>query len=352
MGKFSDYVEDIKNQTDDLRQAVTNALGEDSFGLSIKDCADVVATRMGDTADLSSSTATEADVLAGKTFYSKTNEIKTGTLDFSIIQKYENIIANLISSEVETDIYIPETITRIRKYAYYTNPKSNPLNPLAYNANNLTIPNNIKTIEDYAFAYSNLTGTLTIPETCESILQYAFRNTNISEVIIAGGLIDSSSSHCFRECLSLTKAVITQEITKLPEYVFSSNSKLEEVYFPSTLTSIPTYSFEYCYNIKFLKFTSITPPTLTTNSLSWFRTALLLVPYDRYYYYFNATNYQKYSQPIVGYAEFGANEILPSSDVYFNYTWYATLDDVRNSTNPVTMASEDGTYYAVGTEIV
>ena len=102
--------------------------------------------------DFTLTTATESDVLAGKTFYSKTNEIKTGTLDLNIIQKYENIIANLISAETKIDIYIPETITRIRKYGYYTNLKSSPLNLLAYSANNLTIPNNIRTIEDYAFA--------------------------------------------------------------------------------------------------------------------------------------------------------------------------------------------------------
>ena len=54
--------------------------------------------------DLSESDATEADVLAGKTFYSKTKELKTGTLAVASNEEINNYLACIISGKGQTSI--------------------------------------------------------------------------------------------------------------------------------------------------------------------------------------------------------------------------------------------------------
>lgn len=80
MGKFSDRVDDIKSQTDMLRASLTKATGIDSTGYSIGKCAKAIDTRLSNGLDLTESTASEEDVREGKTFWSKTHKLKTGTL--------------------------------------------------------------------------------------------------------------------------------------------------------------------------------------------------------------------------------------------------------------------------------
>lgn len=99
MGKFSDRVDDIKSQTDMLRSSLTKATGIDSTGYSIGKCAKAIDTRLSNGLDLTESTATEEDVREGKTFWSKTNEIKTGTL------KLDSLVVDL----GKPDKFVPKT---------------------------------------------------------------------------------------------------------------------------------------------------------------------------------------------------------------------------------------------------
>lgn len=93
--------------------------------------------------DLSDSTATEADVAQGKTFYSGNAIIKTGTGVFDT-----DIVNALFMFTPQTETYsgeityaIPSEITTLRKYCFYNN----------YNKIHITFNDDLEIIDEYSF---------------------------------------------------------------------------------------------------------------------------------------------------------------------------------------------------------
>lgn len=69
---------------------------------------------------LSSSTATEADVLEGKTFYSMDSTLKTGTLNFNEII---NVFCPFLDTGDTMAFTFPEGVKTIQPYLFYKNPR-------------------------------------------------------------------------------------------------------------------------------------------------------------------------------------------------------------------------------------
>lgn len=296
--------------------------------------------------DLSNSTATEADVLAGKTFYSQTNELKTGTLTVSSSDELLNYIACLISGRGQTEIFIPDTVTEIRPYAFdlYTSG----CDLTAFTHDNFTIPSSVETIYQYAFLRCNLTGTLTIPPTVKEIYNNAFELTNISKCIIDTQLT-ANASKIFSGCSNLKNIELTNNVTTLYAYNLGGLKQVYEVIIPESVTTIEGKTFSGTTNLTMVTFINPTPIEISTSVLKDISTTILAVPLGSYDAYYNATNYLTGYNYILSYASFKAGDTFPSTHDNKSIIWYETPIYARYDQARITnlTCTADGVYYGV-----
>lgn len=89
----------------------------------------------------------------------------------------------------------------------------------------ITIPDSVTTIDDYAFAGSGLTSVV-VPESVTYMGKYAFWG-----------------------CANMTAAVLPESTKRLPEGIFSQTA-LEQFHIPDSVTSIGTAAFHFCYSLR------------------------------------------------------------------------------------------------------
>lgn len=299
-------------------------------------------------ADLSQATATEADVVSGKTFYSGDNTLKTGNKLSGGDASLATFVCGLGSHEIAipTD---PEC-TIIRDYCYTIN-KDN-FSSSCFYKHDLTIPSNIKFIGGYAFSFTPITGTLTVHSDCQILGLCAFRGSEITHAIFAGTFQSTTKSgYCFAYCPNLVSVTLLEGINIIPNYTFQFSPLLEKIVLPASITKVGGYNFKGSTSLQFVKFQSTTPPTLESAAFVEAVTIPILVPHDYYYDYFTATNYQKKGNPIIGYKTYNAGDALPASNDNFTITWHTTIQDAVNGTNPITSVDETAELYGQYTSV-
>lgn len=290
--------------------------------------------------DFSAANATEADVLYGKTFFAQNNELKVGTFSLDIVKDHQHIIRAMIAGDVACQCVIPEYCSKIRAYAFYS---YNLTHDEMFVQEDLIIPNHIRTIELYAFYSARIARKLYIPPNC-TVYTAAFQQSTMTEVEFAGDFA-SSANYAIGYCQNLKKVTILEPCQKLNGHCFCSNPKLEEVYLPPSLLQISDYAFNNCSAIKIIKFTGDEPPAIGKSTFKYCTSAIIFVPYLRYYYYYTATNYLYNNQTIVGYGDFTEGDSLPNLIDTEHVVWYATVEDAVAGTNPITTSPTTGTLY-------
>lgn len=294
--------------------------------------------------DLSDSTATEADVVAGKTFYSQTNELKTGTLTVSSSTELIDYIACLISGRGQTEIFIPDTVTEIRPYAFDLYNYGCDLT--AFTHDNFTIPSSVQIIHEYAFLRCNLTGTLTIPPTVKEIENKAFQYTNISKCVIDTQLT-ASATDIFSMCYNLRTIEITNNVTTLYRKNLGSLRQVYEVIIPESITSIEDGTFYYSNTPNVVRFLNPTPIPISSGVLSDIPTTIIVVPAGSYEAYYNATNYLTGTGYMEMFASFKAGDVFPTTINDKTVVWYENELDCRYDRLRITECPADGIYFAV-----
>ena len=134
----------------------------------------------------------------------------------------------------------------------------------------ITIPDRVTNIGAFVFAKCYSLSSITIPDTIRNIDQYAFQN-----------------------CYSLSSITIPDTVTSIGSYAFYNCSSLSSITIPDGVTSIGTYAFRNCSYMSYIKFESITPPTVA-NSNAWQSVSTstkILVPTGTLNTYKTATNY-------------------------------------------------------------
>lgn len=123
----------------------------------------------------------------------------------------------------------------------------------------VVVPDNVKSIGDYAFSECENLTSVTIPEGVAYIGESAFsRCNNLTSVIIPKS-ITRIEEYTFWGCSSLTSVTIPDSITSIGDDAFSDCSSLISVTLPDSVVSIGYSAFEYCYGL-----TSITIPDSVT----------------------------------------------------------------------------------------
>lgn len=99
-------------------------------------------------------------------------------------------------------------------------------------AGEVSIPNTVTKIEEYAFYYNSNLQKIVIPESVTQMGEGAFGNcSNLSNVTFEGNGITDIGMYCFRSNTALVTIRIPESIKTLGAYSFSYCSRLKHIYF-------------------------------------------------------------------------------------------------------------------------
>ena len=130
---------------------------------------------------------------------------------------------------------------------------------------NITIPNSVTGIPEYAFNNcGSLTG-ITIPDSVTGIGNYAFNNcSNLTDITIPES-VTGIGNYAFHGCGSLTGITIPESVTGIGQYAFENCNSLTCVTIPESVTSIGSYAFAWCRNLAKAAFLHPDDETLTVS---------------------------------------------------------------------------------------
>lgn len=165
-----------------------------------------------------------------------------GTEDEGIQEETFNIAGNVLRDYrgKDTEVTIPNTVTKIGDFAFRD----------CDLIEKIIIPENVTVIGPYAFQYCNNLKTVIFPSKMKSIGAYAFSNcTNLSsEVMIPNGITQINQS-LFSNCSNLPKISLPKGIERIHSKAFSDCEKLTEVSLQEGLKDIDNSAFYSCSNL-------------------------------------------------------------------------------------------------------
>ena len=182
-----------------------------------------------------------------------------------------------------TKLVIPNDVTSINSYAFYgcsgltsvTIPNSvTSIGSFAFSGCNgltsVTIPNSVTSIGSYAFNSCSGLTSVTIPNSVTRIGSYAFENCSDLTSVFIPNSVTSIGSYAFQGCSGLTSVTIGNRVTSIGSYAFSGCSGLTSVTIPNSVTSISDRAFSGCSSLTSVRFENSkdnTPMTLGSNSV-------------------------------------------------------------------------------------
>lgn len=133
-------------------------------------------------------------------------------------------------------VVIKDGVTSVGTYAFYN-----------YSGiREITLPQSLSEIKEFAFSYCNLLENIEIPEQVKSIGDFAFKGcSGLTEIILPDG-ITRIESYVFDGCSSLKRIEIPDELTAICEYAFRNCASLESINIPLTVTLMKEEIFTGC----------------------------------------------------------------------------------------------------------
>lgn len=116
-------------------------------------------------------------------------------------------------------------------------------------ATDYTVPNGVKTIKHYAFYKNKNILNLTIPDSVVEIKEWAFAQTNIGSVKIGNGVI-TIGERAFEQCTNLSNVTLGNKLNHIGSGAFSLCFKIKSIIIPDSVTSIGDAAFSSCNNLK------------------------------------------------------------------------------------------------------
>lgn len=156
-----------------------------------------------------------------------------------------------------TSVIIPNSVTSIGSSAFYN----------CSNLPSITIPNSVTSIGSSAFYGCSGLTSVVIPNSVTSIgysafygctgelvvncdiYSNAFRSSKFTSVII-GDSVTSIGYYAFSGCSGLTSVVIPNSVTSIGDSAFSGCTKLSGIKIPNSVTSIGYGAFSECESLK------------------------------------------------------------------------------------------------------
>jgi hypothetical protein len=157
----------------------------------------------------------------------------------------------------------------------------------------ITIPDGVTTIGGNAFLLCYSLSSITIPDTVTSIGTFTFYQCYSLSSIAIPDSVTTIGNSAFLLCYSLSSVTIPNTVTSIDDNAFRYCSSLSSVTIPDSTTSIGNETFSMCEYMESIKFTSATPPTVSSSS-AWYKlptSCTIYVPSGSLNAYKTATNY-------------------------------------------------------------
>ena len=115
-------------------------------------------------------------------------------------------------------------------------------------------------------AYPSATGDVTIPDSVTSIGNYAFSGCSSLTSVTIPDSVTSIGYYAFQSCSSLTSVTIPDSVTSIGSSTFQSCSSLTSVTIPDSVTSIGDSAFYWCSSLTSVTFKNTNNWYYTSNS--------------------------------------------------------------------------------------
>ena len=134
------------------------------------------------------------------------------------------------------NITIPDGVTSIGDWAF----------SVCESLGSITISDTVTSIGDYAFSVCESLGSITISDTVTSIGDYAFNSCTSLKSITIGNGVASIGHAAFNGCTSLTNITLPDSVTSISDWTFIGCISLESITLPDSITSIGNSAFSDC----------------------------------------------------------------------------------------------------------
>ncbi len=138
-----------------------------------------------------------------------------------------------------TEVTVPERVSAIGDYAFKG----------CKDIVSISLPEGLNTIGKWAFSSCYNLADINIPESVDAIGEYAFSYCQgLSGIVLPNG-ISSIGSHAFSGCGSLAGVSLPSGMRSIEEYTFSDCSGLESVILPEGMADIGDSAFSSCTSL-------------------------------------------------------------------------------------------------------
>ncbi len=118
--------------------------------------------------------------------------------------------------------------------------------PSARETHEYTIPDGIRGVGDWAFAYGASLTSITIPDSVTSIGERAFVGCDSLSSVTIPDSVTSIGDGTFVGCVSLSSVTIPDSVTSIGDSAFGECNSLTSITIPDSVTSIGDYAFISC----------------------------------------------------------------------------------------------------------
>ena len=134
----------------------------------------------------------------------------------------------------------------------YSNPLSNGCNLYLNNelVTDLTIPDSVTSIGEYAFYSCDSLTSVNIPDSVTTIGEYAFCSCYSLTSVTIGDSVTTIGNFVFGDCNSLTSVTIGNSVTTIRSYAFEGCTSLTSVNIPDSVTEIGYIAFARCDSLQ------------------------------------------------------------------------------------------------------
>ena len=163
------------------------------------------------------------------------------------------------------------TLTRVAFTGNYVTNLYNNLFDGCTGIANITLPNTLKSINDYAFRNCSKLSEIEIPDSVVTIGKHCFEScTSLSKVIVREG-VKTIGEYGFENCTSLVSISLPSTLTVLENHLFRNCCNLASMYFQPTVITIKDYCFDKCSSLKDITFADSDTPINISTEVSMFR---------------------------------------------------------------------------------
>ena len=165
-------------------------------------------------------------------------EVKEEMQPFEFTSSPTSCTITKLKNKSATRVVIPDYVTSIGGFAG------------CRNITDIIIPDNVKSINNYAF--NNCTGlvSITIPDSVTSIGSFAFEGCSGLTSVTIGDSVTSIGQSAFKGCSGLTSITIPDSVTSIGDCAFYDCSGLTSIAIPDSVTSIGSCVFSGCSSLE------------------------------------------------------------------------------------------------------